>query len=707
MHTIIKTLVGLLVLVGFMEVADCQVTGWQWGKSSGGTGRDEAELPAVDPDGNVIICGKFSDTAWFGTSFLKSSGAMDMYIAKYSKAGSFLWAAKGGGTLDDEALSVAADHAGNIAVTGYYKGTFTVDTVILPGVTGKESFFIAMYDSTGQFLWARSATGGNIRGKGIEFDPAGNVLVTGQYEDSAMFGTTIIHSAGLQNAFLAKYNAQGQLQWATYGGGLYNAWASSVGVDSQGNSYITGAFKDTAWFGTHQIVTYGVNDVFLAKCSPSGSWIWATHGGGTSDDYGNGIEVDAYDHIAVTGSFFLTVTFPPAPAIISYGAKDGFVAYYNPAGNCLWSQPFGGASDDKGIGVSCDNVGNVYVTGFIKNQGNFGPIPLTGAGADDISLAKYTRIGTILWAVLAGGTGNDYGKGIQVYKQGLVYVAGVYNGTTQFGSAGTFVSKGLQDSYVSLYYDGTPIISQQPLSQNLCVGDSLILEVAASSIGAGCTWYRDGTQIMGQNTSRLSLFCADTLLSGNYTCMVLGLAGYAISDTAFINVYSNPVVDLGIDSIGFSFMGDSLKLDAGSGFAAYKWSTGDTTAAIAYQAYDLSMLFLPALEGYVSVEITSTNGCKARDSVWVKFNLSVDEPDAGRLSAALLPNPARDAVRLLCSEPILYVEIYTLTGQQKMLSVAGKGEKELTISLGDIPSGMYLLRIHTENGGIVKRLVRE
>lgn len=707
MHTIMRTLMGLVFLFVFMEFADCQVTGWQWAKSSGGTGRDEAELPAVDPDGNVIICGKFSDTAWFGTSFLKSSGAMDMYIAKYSKAGSFLWAAKGGGSLDDEALSVAADQAGNIAVTGYYKGTLTIDTVILPGITGKESFFIAMYDSTGQFLWARSATGGNIRGKGIEFDPAGNVLVTGHYEDSAMFGTTIIHSAGLQNAFLAKYNAQGQLQWATYGGGLYNAWASSVGVDSQGNSYITGAFKDTAWFGPHQIITYGVNDVFLAKCSPSGSWIWATHGGGTSDDYGNGIEVDAYDHIAVTGSFFLTVTFPPAPAITSYGAKDGFVAYYDPAGNCLWSQPFGGTSDDKGIGVSCDNVGNVYVTGFIKNQGNFGPIPLTGAGADDISLAKYTRIGTILWAVLAGGTGNDYGKGIQVYKQGLVYVAGVYNGTTQFGSTNTFVSKGLQESYVALYYDGTPIITQQPLSQNLCVGDSLILEVAASSIGTGCAWYRDGVQIMGQNTSKLSLYCADTLLSGKYTCLVLGLSGYAISDTAHINVYSNPVVDLGIDTVDFGILMDSLKLDAGSGFAAYQWSTGDTTATIAYQAYDLWKNFFPTLVGYVSVEVTSAHGCIGRDSVLVRIYLSVDENTESHLMADVIPNPARDRIWLLCSEPMVYAEVFTITGQSALRSFAGRGEKELSISLRDIPSGLYIIHIHTERGEIVMRLVKE
>ncbi|HRZ42314.1 MAG TPA: T9SS type A sorting domain-containing protein [Bacteroidales bacterium] len=707
MHTKIKLLWVFWLIFGFAYTADCQVTGWQWARTSGGTGRDEAELPAVDPDGNVIICGKFSDTAWFGTSFLKSSGMMDMYIAKYSKTGTFIWAAKGGSALDAEALSVAADHAGNIAVTGYYKGTLTIDTVVLPGISGKESFFIAKYDAAGQLLWARSATGGNIRGKGIEFDPFGNVLVTGHYEDSAQFGNTTIHSAGLQNAFLAKYSAAGQLQWATYGGGQYNAWASSVGVDSQGNSYITGAFKDTAWFGTHQIITYGVNDVFLAKCSPAGTWIWATHAGGTSDDYGNGIEVDAYDHIAVTGSFFLTVNFPPAPAITSYGAKDGFAAYYDPAGNCEWSLPFGGVSDDKGIGISCDNVGNVYVTGFIKNQGNFGPILLTGAGVDDVSLAKYTRTGSILWAVLAGGTNNDYGKGIQVYKQGLVYIAGVYNGTAQFGNSNTLVSKGLQDSYVALYHDGTPLITQQPLSQNLCVGDSLILEVAATGGGTGCAWYRNGAQIMGQNATKLSLYCADTLLTGKYTCMVLGLSGYAISDTAYINVYTNPVVDLGIDTVIFVMLSDSLNLNAGSGFAGYHWSNGDTTAVISCTAGDIFPFFAPSGKGYLVVEVFSASGCSAKDSVWVEYSLSVNDPSGQTIAVDLLPNPTRGMVRLLCSEPVVYAEIHTLTGQRKLWSVAGSGEKEFAISLSDFPAGLYLITIQTEKGRVVKRLIRE
>lgn len=301
------TFFALLVLFfGISLELVAQITpGWQWVTSSGGSARDEAEMPAVDPFGNVYICGKFSDTAWFGSSYLISDGALDMYLAKYDASGTILWAISMGSVSDVEGLAIAADHLGNIAVTGYFKGNLSVDSMQWSGQPGKSSFFVAVFNGVANLLWVHTAKGGNIEGKGVEFDYAGNLFVTGHYEDSLVMGTTVLPCQGLQNAFLMKFSYYGAFEWVTYGGGLYNAWASSVGVDSQGNAYVAGAFKDTAWFDNHQIVTYGGNDVFLAKCDPLGHWIWATHAGGTSDDYSNGIEVDAYDHVALTGSFFL------------------------------------------------------------------------------------------------------------------------------------------------------------------------------------------------------------------------------------------------------------------------------------------------------------------------------------------------------------------------------------------------------------------
>ncbi len=686
----------------FFVLLGCHVSaqssaGWKWARSSGGTGRDEAELPTVDHRGNVIICGKFSDTAWFGTTYLISSGLVDMYITKYDSAGVFLWARKGGNSLDAEGLSIAADlNSGNIAVTGYFKGSIDFGTKQLIGNAGKENFFVAVYDTLGNLSWAEQATGGNIRGKGVEFDPWGNVLVTGQYEDSAMFGTTVLPCQGLQNAFLVKYDPSGTFLWANYGGGQYNAWASSVGIDSQGNAYITGAFKDTANFGTHVIITFGVNDVFLAKCSPAGSWIWAAHAGGTSDDYGNGIEVDVYDHIAVTGSFYLTVNFPPAAAITSYGSKDGFIAYYDPGGNCLWAHPFGGTGEDKGIGVSTDNIGNVYVTGFIKTLGNFGPIQLAAAGIDDVCLVKYSSIGTIFWACLAGGAANDYGKGVQVDMQGVAYVAGYYEGTASFGST-SLTSKGGRESYVAKYHDGSPLILLQPKSQTHCVGDTFALFIDVTGSSLVYAWYKDGVLVPGQNTNTYTIYCQDTLPTGKYHCTVSSISGYVVSDTAWVQVYSLPVIDLGKDTTIYQY--SLITLDAGAGYTNYLWSTGDTTHSITYFGHQLH-------SEVIKVTVTTEHGCIGTAEIRVVVIVSVEEPADIMPEAILSPNPAREQVHIVCNVPVEQVEIISMEGKiHSVYRLDDPGEKTMMIGLDNYKKGLYFIRIHTSHGLITRKIV--
>lgn len=697
-------LLSILVSIPLQDVHS-QGAGWQWAQSSGGTGRDEAELPAVDIHGNVTICGKFSDTAWFGTSYLVSSGNLDMYVARYDVSGNFLWASKAGSTQNAEGLSIAAGPNSTVAVTGTFKGSLDFGTQVLPGTASNDNFFVALYDSTGTLLWAEEATGGHIKGKGVGFDPWGNILVTGHYEDSATFGTFTIHSLADQNAFLAKYSPTGTCLWATYGGGQYRAWASSVGVDSHGNSYITGAFKDTADFGTHTIVSYGLNDVFLAKCSPTGSWIWATHAGGANDDFGNGIEVDAYDHIAVTGSFFDTVSFPPAPAIITYGAKDGFVAYYDPNGDCLWVNAFGGTGEDKGIGVSTDAIGNVYVTGFIKGLGNFGPIQKPSAGNDDVCIAKYTRAGQILYADLAGGTANDYGKGIQVGAQGVAYIAGYFEGTTHFGNT-TLISKGNRETFVAKYYDGTPLITNQPLSQNLCVGDTLHLSIAIQNpTGITYSWFKNGNLLAGLNSSSIAIPCDDTLVTGKYTAIAQTTTGYVVSDTAYIIAGEYPVVGLNGDTIYWHF-GTYKTIVANAGYSVYLWSSGDTTNSISYVGHDLYLIIGNWVNLYVTV--TGVAGCQSVDSVYIVFVASVDEPGISTVEVQLLPNPAKDKVEVLCSEMVRRAELIDMRGREILSITIGNHQVEsFMIPLTDIPSGVYLIRIFTDKGVAVKKLIKE
>ncbi len=110
------------------------------------------------------------------------------------------------------------------------------------------------------------------------------------------------------------------------------------------------------------------------------------------------------------------------------------------APNCLWANSSGGAGDDVGQSVATDAHGNVYVTGYFKSATmTFGTTTLTNAdntgNSNDIFVAKYDAAGTLLWAKLAGGSGNDYCNSITTDASGNVYVTGYFpSPTISFGT---------------------------------------------------------------------------------------------------------------------------------------------------------------------------------------------------------------------------------------------------------------------------------
>src|SRR5207244_2972967 len=89
-----------------------------WAMAIGGTGADMGYSVATDTNGNLIVAGYFSGTVNFGSGALTSAGGQDIFVAKYSPSGTCLWAARFGGSGDDEALGVAVDSSnGDVAVT--------------------------------------------------------------------------------------------------------------------------------------------------------------------------------------------------------------------------------------------------------------------------------------------------------------------------------------------------------------------------------------------------------------------------------------------------------------------------------------------------------------------------------------------------------------------------------------------------------------
>ena len=132
------------------------------------------------------------------------------------------------------------------------------------------------------------------------------------------------------------------LQWAQKFGGLAFDFPTAIATDPSGNSYVTGYFAGAATLGNGgSSVTFtsiGSNDGFVAKYNPSGVLQWAQPFGGTTDDRGSGISIDASGNAYVNGNFTGTATFGTggsAVILTSAGSYDGFVAKYNATGVLL------------------------------------------------------------------------------------------------------------------------------------------------------------------------------------------------------------------------------------------------------------------------------------------------------------------------------------------------------------------------------------
>ncbi|MGC9361569.1 MAG: SBBP repeat-containing protein [Candidatus Syntrophosphaera sp.] len=164
-------------------------------------------------------------------------------------------------------------------------------------------------------------------------------------------------------------------------------------------------------------------------------WDWAASAGGTGYDWGANITTDSQGNQYVTGSFNNTAYFG-STSLVSSGYTDIYVAKLDPSGNWLWAVKAGGTGEDSGLGIGADSLGNVYLTGRFQNQVYFGSTLLTCAGSsyEDIFVAKLDTDGNWQWAIRAGADNSDIGQDIAVDGAGNSYVTGWFCGTVDFGA---------------------------------------------------------------------------------------------------------------------------------------------------------------------------------------------------------------------------------------------------------------------------------
>ncbi len=352
-----------------------------WAKRFGGAGSEEIQTLTSDDKGNIYAAGHFDGTISFGSKTLTSKGEFDIFFVRFDPKGNVVWARSIGSTALDNEVSLATDSKG-LYMTAQFAGDIDVD----PG--------------------------------------AGTTLFTNE-------GQSYVN-----DGFFAKYDlSNGSLVWAHKLVDAFTWSSSSIGVDRTG-IYLAGHYSGTVDFdpGRGQALrsSMGADDIFLAKYSLKGNYLWAGSMGGYNWDSAFGLLVNTTG-VYINGSYGPGSDFDPTPNYFSLDGSGGFFGRYDlTTGNLIYVKNVG-----NGLIWGLDSHGkDLFICG--ESYGTIDADPDAGAqiiGTDGFGsgiVGKYNLLdGSYRWAKSMITTGYIGPRKLIADGAG-VYLSGYFGGSVDF-----------------------------------------------------------------------------------------------------------------------------------------------------------------------------------------------------------------------------------------------------------------------------------
>jgi gliding motility-associated-like protein len=527
--------------------------------------------------------------------------------------------AGGVGANEDYAYSVKADISGNVFVTGSYESpTITFGSVTLTNA-GASDIFLTKYDANGNVLWAKSTGGTDYDiGNSVSADGGGNVFITGYFYSSTIaFGSTGLTSTGGADIFIAKYDANGNVVWAKGAGGIVDDKGYSVSTDANGNVYATGWFQFNITFGSTTLTTVGNADAYITKYDANGNVLWTKDIGGTSIDYGFSVSTEIGGGVFLTGSFLspsitsgtTTLNQPPGPS------DPMFIIKYDASGNELCASALASGGDDNNS-VTTDPLGDVYIGGdFAVTPFAVGPYNLILTDEEDVFVAKYSCC-AVPTAVVP--TNNSFCAVANVPASN--FTSNPPGATFSWSSSNTTIGitasgSGNTPAFTAINSTTSPITATITVipSANGCTGSPVTYSITVNPLPA--VTVSPATICSGQSTT-LTATGGDTYSwntgattnsitvnpSTTSTYSVIANNSFSCADTATsmvtVNAYPVAAINNGSPDTTICY-GSTLTLTA-NGNGTYSWNPNATTSSInvnplAYTTYSV---------------VVDNNGCK-------------------------------------------------------------------------------------------------
>jgi phosphatidylserine/phosphatidylglycerophosphate/cardiolipin synthase-like enzyme len=374
----------------------------------GGGKMDQANAVTIDADCNVYLSGSTLSLDFPTVNPIQpNQPTTDVFVTKLNTAGtSILYSTYLGGNAADHAWGINRDSQGRITLVGETESSDfplmnAYDTTYAGGTCEDgdpcDDAFVTQLLADGSALRYSTYLGdtSDEEAYGLALGPDDKINLAGQTRSSTfptpngydtLFGGGTCSGLPCEDVFMAKIDpalsGTASLLYSTFLGGNNYDKAKSIAVDASGHIYITGYTRSDTYptLNPYQAARASSSDSFITKLNPavsgSASLLYSTYFGGNSSDHAFGIAVNGANQVYITG-FTQSTNFPLAnPFDNAFGGgtcgssacHDAFVTYLNIANNQLvFSSYLGGSHEDEAVGITVDDSGNAYVTGYTKS----------------------------------------------------------------------------------------------------------------------------------------------------------------------------------------------------------------------------------------------------------------------------------------------------------------------------------------------------
>lgn len=421
----------------------------EWIMNIGGNGGNIGSDIVCDSAGNVYICGYSLGIIYFNNDSAVSNGSTDVLVAKINPEGDLIWVKTVGGKIDDYGLSVDIMQNNSLYISGVFKDTAAFGDDILIS-EGDRDLFLAKMDLDGNIEWGR-----RFGGKGMDVSMTisihdENIYATGGFRDTAYFEGETLISYGNEDIFIAKFNSEGEMTWIKQMGSDEYECGQAIETDEFGNAYVAAYFRDTCYFPIDTLISRGSSDLSLSKIDADGNMIWLTHAGGSEFEIGAGLCLDEDDNLHFSGTFGGTL-YVEDDSLVSGGFLDAFFLSFDGDNGQLINKNRGGgkAEYESGQAAAADRDNNVYYSGYHNDTTFFDNESVISHGDEDIIICQYNANGELLWLENAGGKGMDRAMGMTVQNKSL-YITGQF-ADTLYIEDDTLISESGTDIFLFKY----------------------------------------------------------------------------------------------------------------------------------------------------------------------------------------------------------------------------------------------------------------